>query len=132
LGHPDGRTTLGVVITVERNVELAGRRANALDLLDDRGQAFGQWRAASENSNQRQVLGPVILLENLMRDARQGPAHVVSVHNLPQVHLIFAARHKNETPSIRSRRREGVYARIWRRLHIVPASSPFPGLSGYI
>ena len=76
--RPDG--VAHQVVAVERDVERAGRHLVLVDLADRARQAPGDRHAARPDADQRQLLDAAVALENLVRDARQRPAHAVGVH----------------------------------------------------
>src|SRR5438105_7292222 len=65
VGSAHSRTAFRIVVAVQRDVELADRNLNALDLLDQRAQTLGKRRAAAQYSDQADILRAVVLLEYL-------------------------------------------------------------------
>src|SRR5439155_10402333 len=56
---------------IERDVERADRNGGAVDARDLLGEALGQGDAPCAQADEREVLGPVVLLEDLVGDAGQ-------------------------------------------------------------
>ena len=68
------------VVAVERDVERAGRHLVVVDLGNRAREAAGNRNAAGPDADQGELLDAAIALENLVRDARERPAHAVGVH----------------------------------------------------
>ena len=77
----DGCEATGHVISIEADVELAHRRADTLDGLDLRREEICDVGTAADDTHDREVLRPLIVLDDLMRDAGKGSAHRRSVHD---------------------------------------------------
>ena len=73
--HPD-------VVAVERDVHGPERHGGSLDVTQDRRELFGQRYAAGLNPDDDNVFETAIALDDLVRDAHQGPANLVAVHDL--------------------------------------------------
>src|SRR4029077_18584038 len=87
------------VVAVERDVDHAERwRRAALDLADPLADALGQMHAARADADQRQVLGPLVALEDLVRDADERTLDRERIHHLPG-----AVGAHTETPPRRGR-----------------------------
>src|SRR5437667_4912599 len=72
------------VVAVERDVDDAERDGRTgLDLADGLADALREVHAARADADQRQVLGPLVVLEDLVRDADQGALDAERVHHLP-------------------------------------------------
>ena len=80
-----GRVDLGgkmrrEIIAIEADVERAKRYIGALDLLDLARKAMSEQVASGEDSDQGDVRGTMVGLENLVRDARERSLNFVRVH----------------------------------------------------
>ena len=64
------------VVAVHRDVEAAHGHLGALDLADQVGEPVGQVDATGRDAEQDEVVGALVVLEDLVRDAAQGPGHV--------------------------------------------------------
>ena len=64
------------VVAVHRDVEAPDGYLGALDLTDQVGEAVGQLDAAAGDAEQDEVVGTLVVLEDLVRDATQRPGHV--------------------------------------------------------
>ena len=74
------------VVAVERDVDHAeGWRHAALDLADRLADALGQVHATRADADQRQLLGALVALEDLVRDADERALDGERVHHLPAV-----------------------------------------------
>src|SRR5262249_29077758 len=67
----DGSASHVEVVTVERDVQRADRQRGAVDASDLLGEPLGQGDAPRAQADERHVLGAVVLLEDLVRDASQ-------------------------------------------------------------
>src|SRR5439155_27004481 len=56
---------------------------SGLDLADGLADALREVHAARADADQRQILGPLVVLEDLVRDADQGALDAERVHHLP-------------------------------------------------
>src|SRR3989441_599533 len=74
------------VVAIERDVDHAeGWRHAALDLADRLADALGQVHATRADADQRQLLGALVALEDLVRDADERALDGERVHHLPAV-----------------------------------------------
>src|SRR6187402_2175122 len=64
------------VVAVHRDVEAPDGHLGALDLTDQVGETVGQLDAAAGDAEQDEVVGTLVVLEDLVRDATQRPGHV--------------------------------------------------------
>ena len=71
------------VVAVERDVQDADRHVRALDLCDLGGEAPRQVIPAVRDPDQRQPSGALVSLDDLVGDARERPADVGGVQQLP-------------------------------------------------
>src|SRR5439155_9609122 len=70
------------IVAVEGDVEGADRKRGAVDLGDLRGEPVRQAHPARAQPDERQVFGAAVLLEDLVRDASEGPVERGLVENL--------------------------------------------------
>ena len=75
-----GAEVRGEVIAVEADVELAEGHRRAFDGLDLLSEALGEQVAARDDADDGDVVGALVRLEDLMRDARERTLDFVSVH----------------------------------------------------
>jgi hypothetical protein len=81
-GVDDGRLgPLADVVAVEGDVDVPQRDLVAGELADECVQAARDDRAARVDADQRQALGPGVLLDDLVRDPHQRAAQVVAVEH---------------------------------------------------
>jgi hypothetical protein len=73
---------LGKVVAVERDVEAALRHGLRLELRDLRGDALGQRHAAAAHADEHEVVGALVALDDLVRDARDDAAESFRVDDL--------------------------------------------------
>src|SRR5437899_2258241 len=72
------------VVAVERDVDDSERDGRTgLDLVDGPADALREVHAARPDADERQVLGALVVLEDLVRDADQGALDAERVHHLP-------------------------------------------------
>src|SRR5690606_16176564 len=69
------------VVAIHRHVERADGDRGALDSGDPIADAPGKWYATSVQSEQDQVLGTLVPLEQLVRDASQRPGDVTGIQD---------------------------------------------------
>ena len=69
------------VVAVHRHVERPDRDRDALDRGHPLGDALGERDAARRDPEQHQVVGAAVALEDLVRDAGQGPGDVTGVED---------------------------------------------------
>jgi hypothetical protein len=70
------------VVAVERDVEAALWHRLRLELRDLRGDALGQRHAAAAHADEHEVVGPLVALDDLVRDARDDAAESLRVDDL--------------------------------------------------
>ena len=88
LGRAERRDrTQADVVAVERDVERAVDGLAVLERRDRRGQAPRQRNAARVQADEHDVLGAVIALDDLVRDASQRPAEIGGVEDLRPQYL---------------------------------------------
>ena len=68
------------VVAVERDVEHAARQFPSLDLRDLRAEPRRDRYAALADADEHQMLRSMIFLYNLVRDAHEGTADAVLIH----------------------------------------------------
>ena len=68
------------VVAVERDVEHAARQFASLDLRDLRAEPRRDRYAALTDADEHQMLRSMIFLYNLVRDAHEGAANAVLIH----------------------------------------------------
>ena len=91
------------VVAIEGDVEYADRRSIAFEIGDLLRHAFGEWDAATSDSDKKQVACAVILFDDFGRQARQCPIDARAIHDagfLYKFHLcgdttIATKRHKS-------------------------------------
>src|SRR5689334_3802556 len=72
------------IVAVERDVDDAERhRRPAFDLLYLLPDALGEEDAAGADPDQRELVGSLVALEDLVRDAREGALDRERIHHLP-------------------------------------------------
>ena len=89
------------VVAVHRDVEAAHGDLGALDLTDEVDEAVGELDAPAGDAEQHEVVGALVVLEDLVRDAAQGPGHVargedgaaIGVEGVPGGHGAVGTRH---------------------------------------
>ena len=77
--RPAGR---GDIVAVEADVQAAHGRADTLVIVDRVGQPLCERHATCLDADERQSVNPAVLLDDLVADANQRPAHVVGGHDL--------------------------------------------------
>ncbi len=78
----DGRAAAGRdVVAVEGDVEVAERDVDVVQLGDEALQALGEHGAAAVDADEREPLRVAAVLDDLVRDARERPAHVLAVED---------------------------------------------------
>ena len=70
------------VVAVKRDVDGAEGHRHPLDLLEHRGEPFGERHAAGLQPDDDNVFQPAVALDDLVGDAHQGPSNLVGVHDL--------------------------------------------------
>ena len=74
------------VVAVKADVEAADRRSHALVALDGARQPLGQRHAARLDADEGEAVSAAVLLDDLVTDANQRPAHIVGGHDLARGH----------------------------------------------
>src|SRR2546428_11343660 len=69
------------IVTIEGDVQLPDGDRRPFDLLELFGEPFGEVHAAGPNAHQGHVDDPVVLLDDLVRHAGQGPVDFLGVHD---------------------------------------------------
>jgi hypothetical protein len=69
------------IVTVERDVERAGRYVMTVDVANRLRNPPGQRDAAPPDAHEGQLFDAAVALEDLVRDARKRPAHAVRIHH---------------------------------------------------
>src|SRR4029077_10091996 len=69
------------VVAVEGHVQGPDRDLAALEALDGGGEAAGDRRAAGVQTHEHQVVGAVVALHDLVRDAGVGTAQIAGVEH---------------------------------------------------
>ena len=105
----DGGDLAADVVAVEAHVEGANGRAGALDLGDLVGEQGRERGAAANDADQGDALGSLVLLDDLMRDARERTSHGLFVHDLCfELGLLHGTPFlRKRRPAIRRERQEG-------------------------
>src|SRR5690606_20061523 len=74
------------VIAVHRDVERADRYGLAAELAHERSDALGERDSAGGDAEDHQILGPLVGLEDLVRDPSQSPGDVGLVQHGARAH----------------------------------------------
>jgi hypothetical protein len=70
------------VVPVERDVERSDRQVDPFELPDLRGDALCEGIAAAADAGEDQALGAAVLLDDLVRDSRDGAAKSLAIEDL--------------------------------------------------